>query len=201
MDDKCLQYLFSFLDTESLTRAAQTCSKWHDLVQVPALWSSVELLVAKALVVDKSLQILGPKLEMAREVSLLSCRRITADGLAAAGPYLKNCESLNLGGVWNTTDAALEDVLSHTPRLQTLLVGGCHLLTDASLAVITRKCPDIEHVSFRFLWDLSADGIINFIQSTPSLNHIDLTHIPAVDEALINVAANIRPDLTVVIDS
>jgi len=185
LDEKCWRYIFKFLDTESLSKVAQTCHKWYDYAQFPGLWQSVELMLAKALVVDESLQVLGPKLELAKDVSFLSCRRLTADGLISAAPFLKNVETLNIGGVWNTTDAALAKVLVHTPKLKSLFLGGCHLLTDASLVSVAKHCPALEHLSLRFLWNVTPAGITALLHALPSLKSLDVTYIDAVDDAAV----------------
>lgn len=66
------------------------------------------------------------------------------------------------------------------PGVQTVQLGGSSRLTDRSLALLARNCPELEQLELQRCRNVTNGGILDLVTRCTKLNYLDLTGCPMV---------------------
>ncbi|GFO35365.1 F-box/lrr-repeat protein [Plakobranchus ocellatus] len=124
--------------TRFLPRVSRVCKEWHAVASDPALLKHLNL----------SEEGEGSSY-IERRAGTFTVQRLTK---LLSSRDLSQCQVISLAGQTKLNAGHIKSVLSHTPRLASLDLRGCHVIAD-----VVKKLPEL----------------------TPCLERIDLSHLPA----------------------
>lgn len=175
-----LVMIFCYLDVRDKGRVAQVCIRWREAAYTRTVWRGVEAKI--------HLRRSNPSLYRSlakrgiRRIQILSLKRSLKDVVSG----IPDLESLNLSGCYNITDAGLGQALLHRlltvhelnlslckqitdyslsriaiylKNLRVLHLGGCSVITNAGLFVISYGLVKLKSLDLRSCRDLSDQGI------------------------------------------
>lgn len=187
-----LVMIFCYLDVRDKGRAAQVCVRWRDAAYTRTVWRGVEAKI--------HLRRSNPSLFRSlakrgiRRIQILSLKRSLRDVVAG----IPDLESLNLSGCYNITDAGLGQALLHRlltvhelnlslckqitdyslsriaiylKNLRVLHLGGCSVITNAGLFVISYGLVKLKSLDLRSCRDLSDQGIAHLAGLGDEVTH------------------------------
>ncbi|XP_043188259.1 F-box/LRR-repeat protein 7-like isoform X1 [Amphibalanus amphitrite] len=155
-------------------------------------------------------------------VELNGCARLTDRGLSLLARRCPELRHLELRGCSQVGDQAVMDIVSHCPNLQHLDLTGCHRvrcldlsqagadhrlnlqyldltdchnLTDDSLRVIARHCPQLQHLYMRRCEQLTDAGIRHVPSLCPGLREFSISDCSRVTDFSLRELARLGPTL------
>ncbi|KAJ3691922.1 hypothetical protein LUZ60_012272 [Juncus effusus] len=120
------------------------------------------------LVSDAGLKNLAESARLLETLNLEECNRVSLNGILASlfaiGPKFKNLSLVKCLGVKDVNFPSSCQIPT-CPAVKTLTINNCPGLTDASLAMIGKICPNLENVDLSQLADVSDFGLIPLIEN------------------------------------
>jgi len=178
-------YLFSFLDLPSLTKAAQVCESFFSVAYSPPLWSSLRLSPFRRKPVHIILRgLLGAaegdgtygRLSHTHHLDFAGCARITS-GAATLLSQCPQITELSLRDCTALNDDCCRIMFSMGTNLarslRNLDLSFCMALTDFSVAVLVKECPNLEELNISRCNRLS-DHSLTLLGGT-KINSLDIS--------------------------
>ena len=72
------------------------------------------------------------------------------------------------------TDAAVEGIVTHAPKIQSLILSGCTLLTDRALEAICKLGEHLDVVMLAHVANITDGAMIKLARSCPNLRCVDV---------------------------
>lgn len=73
------------------------------------------------------------------------------------------------------TDDAIKGIVMHAPKIQTLNLSGCHLLTDNALESICRLGENLDVLILAHVPDITDHGVVKFTRACENLRCVDVS--------------------------
>uniref|UniRef100_A0A0L8FPT6 Uncharacterized protein n=2 Tax=Octopus bimaculoides TaxID=37653 RepID=A0A0L8FPT6_OCTBM len=175
-----LVMIFCYLDVRNKGRVAQVCGRWRDAAYSRTVWRGVEAKIhlrrsnpslfrslakrgirrIQILSLKRSLRDVVAGIPDLESLNLSGCYSITDAGLGQALLYrLPLVSELNLSLCKQTTDYSLSRIAMYLKNLKVLHLGGCSLITNAGLFVISYGLVNLQSLDLRSCRYLSDQGI------------------------------------------
>ncbi|XP_065185239.1 F-box and leucine-rich repeat protein 13-like [Sycon ciliatum] len=151
--------VFSYLTVPELANCSRSCRSWKVIVQQTGLWSRVDLSTCAQKVSDAALmKILNRCRPFLVHLNVRSCDQLTPRGLSAIGGCT-NLQDLNMSECGEALTAeSLQKIVAGCRSLLYLNISYCHV-TDACLRVLSRHCPNLQHLSLAGCVSFTSRGV------------------------------------------
>eukprot|EP00899_Mesostigma_viride_P029607 jgi/Mesvir1/9831/Mv14234-RA.1 len=145
---------------------------------------------------DATLRTLGTRCPRLQRLELSTTCTVTDAGVRSLGAHCPDLVHLNLGRCTAVTDAGIQAVGSSCPRLQHLWVQGCDRVTDASIRVVAVHVGSaltwLACLHCRYVTDASISVIA---RCCPQLQRLDVSHCTGVTDASLTALGGHCPQL------
>ena len=139
--------VFSYLTIPELAYCSRTCRSWKVIVQQTGLWSRVDLSTCADKLTDKALQQIVHRCRpFLVHLNVRGCNELSPRGLSVIGEC-HNIQDVNLSECRSALTAdSLQQILTGCRGLLYLNISYCDA-SDACLRVLSRHCPNLQHLS------------------------------------------------------
>ncbi|KAF9956139.1 SCF ubiquitin ligase complex subunit [Mortierella alpina] len=116
---------------------------------------------------------------------LPGCVKTTEEGLKQILEIGQGLYSLDLSDVPAVTDAVLEHVARHCPKLHTLYLAGCAKLTDDAIVRLAARCRSLKRIKLSQCVLLTDRSVLALTQHCPQLMEMDVTNCSLMTNSAI----------------
>ena len=147
LPDNIIVQILSYFPYPKLVKTGQVCKRWHRLCYDGSLWKEFNILE------EHSEKLTNDVIER-----IVPCRNNFIDSID-----LKNCRRIG--------DAAIQRIAVGCPRLKTLVLRGCDLITDKSVQLLARNTTTLERLEIP-LENVSAETLSAVVGNNPELSEL-----------------------------
>ncbi|KAG9325860.1 hypothetical protein KVV02_006854 [Mortierella alpina] len=126
---------------------------------------------------------------------LPGCVKTTEEGLKQILEIGQGLYSLDLSDVPAVTDAVLEHVARHCPKLHTLYLAGCAQLTDDSIVRLATRCRSLKRIKLSQCVLLTDRSVLALTQYCPQLMEMDVTNCSLMTNSAIQSVFKTLPQV------
>ncbi|XP_065910506.1 F-box and leucine-rich repeat protein 13-like isoform X2 [Dysidea avara] len=168
--------IITFTGIKGVCRCARVCRTWKEITEDPAVWSNVNLSVAKNHVTDLVLlRLINKCRPFLGHLNLRGCHMLTEGALQHIGEC-RNLQDLNLSEYGKLDDEGIRSIATGCVGLLYLNLSYC-LATDATLIALSKYCTNLRYLSLAYCTKFTSKGLhyISVGKGCRKLVHLDLS--------------------------
>ncbi|XP_028797114.1 F-box/LRR-repeat protein 3-like [Neltuma alba] len=139
-------------------------------------------------ITDRGLSYVGKSCPKLKELDLYRSTGITDAGISAIACGCPELEMINAAYCTAITDSSLIS-LSQCPKLKTLEIRGCTLLTSVGLAAIANKCTQLTRLDIKKCHNIDDRGMVSIACFSQNLRQINFSYSSITDLGLLSLSS------------
>ncbi|MED6108396.1 F-box/LRR-repeat protein 3 [Stylosanthes scabra] len=139
-------------------------------------------------ITDRGLAYVGMCCSNLKELDLYRSTGITDLGISAIAHGCPRLEMINTAYCTSITDSSLIS-LSKCPKLKTLEIRGCVLVTSLGLTAVAMSCRQLRRLDIKKCYNIDDSGMIQLAHFSQNLRQINLSYSSVTDVGLLSLAS------------